>query len=96
MPTKKKYDHIHQYIPSRAVLLGEIGTALYRCTVSNCRHYVRKESMLGKITRCAHCGDVFTITTTHIMANDLEVCCTDCRTGRRGLATRIEAILGKI
>lgn len=87
MPSKKKYDHIHQYQPSQR-------PGIYRCIILNCPHYIRKEYLLNKITRCAHCGTVFTITQLLFNDGDLDVCCMDCKVGRSGLAARLEAVLG--
>ena len=50
----KKETHIHKYIRVR---LGK--HIVYKCSLANCTHFLRRELVVGRLSICWRCGEPF-------------------------------------
>jgi hypothetical protein len=53
-------DHeVHKY---ERVRLGDRGFKVFKCALPNCPHYLRRELVVGKLTRCWRCDRIMIMT----------------------------------
>lgn len=57
MTKKKKEDHVHKYY---RVKLGK--HIVYKCALTACPNYLRKELVIGRLSLCWKCGATFPMT----------------------------------
>ena len=55
----KDKQHYHRY---RKVKMGKAKDYIvYQCAESDCTHYIQPLLLVGKVARCFHCRDLFTV-----------------------------------
>jgi hypothetical protein len=89
---KNKYDHkVHKY---ELVQIGEKGYTVYKCMLSNCRHFIQKELAASRLSLCwGNCGNAVMITKGMIAEGRVRPLCDECkekRKERRELAAQLE------
>lgn len=68
----KEHD-VHKY---ERVKLGTKGFEVFKCVLPNCSHYIRKELVFGKVTKCWRCDK--DIVMTKPMARMKKPHCRNC------------------
>jgi hypothetical protein len=69
-----KETHVHKYM---RVKLGTRGFEVYKCMLTNCPHYIRRELVIGRLTICWRCGAEARM--SQQMATAKKPTCLECR-----------------
>lgn len=68
---------IHKY--QRVEAKNEGKSAVYRCVLPGCKHYLREEFIVGQIALCYECNNEFEITKAILSPRKIKkVHCQDC------------------
>lgn len=88
MAAKKVHDGPHKY-----QRIKQTSRNIWRCMLTNCTHFLRREEIIGKESICHRCGKKFLIEKALIHLKKLH--CREC-TKTRDLDTETEDIGGMI
>ena len=77
----KRQQHYHKY---RKTKLGKDGTYIvYACQEPSCKHYITPQLLIGKIAKCHHCDNLFTVGREQIRKGQLKLHCKLCTKGEK-------------
>lgn len=56
------------------------GTVIYRCGLTNCSHFVPEPMIIGKLSHCWRCPEIFVVTKKTLRSKKFH--CPNCTRGR--------------
>lgn len=71
--------HIHKYIRHK---FHKSGTVVFRCVLSNCSHYLAPAFVLGKMSLCWYCDNVFEMSKRSVRLKKPHCGCKGKRPGK--------------
>ncbi len=80
-------NHIHTYVQFKA------RPGYFRCAAADCTHFLIREAVIGKYSKCPDCGTQFTIDFQN--AKRMKPKCLNCEQTKKGRAYRMGQNLTK-
>jgi len=90
MPRRNTVDHVHKY---ERVVWGKKGSAIYRCMIPNCPHFIQEMLAPNRISQCwGSCGSNVLITKDDVSFKRWHPMCDKCREERKERLEKLSQI----